>query len=182
MSDAGSAFELSLTVGDTQFSASGTEKAVREAFDVFREWVDSGSRVGTPALQTGQSPPTHAAATTPQAASSPPSAAPSAPPKVSDSLPLKPFLADFKLRGNKERAAGIAAWSAASGNGEELSLEQFEQLWKRSGAKMPGNLGRDVRAAEKDGWLHESKNDKTVVWSITSFGEGEMESWKTGHK
>jgi len=94
-------------------------------------------------------------------------------------LPLKPFVAALKLRGNKEKAAAILAWSAESGSEPALNIADLEKLWRKTPFKMPSNLARDLRNAEAEGWLRREGKEGSpeARYSITGYGEDAVAGW-----
>ena len=97
--------------------------------------------------------------------------------KSSTTLPLKPFLAEHKLKGNKEKVAAVLAWSAESGEKQKLTFDELEALWKRGGFKMPANFPRDVRKAQSEGWIDSEGKGPTEVFLINGYGEDIVAGW-----
>jgi hypothetical protein len=162
-------FELSVTLGDASFSASGEADLVLRKFAEFKALASpSGAPTAAkPRKVIAQAEPT-------------PDVSPDV--KSPTTLPLKPFLSRHKLRGNKEKAAAVLAWSAESGEKHKLTFAELETLWKRTGFKTPTNLTRDVRAAAKEGWLESEGAGKDEVFFIAGYGEGVLAGWVTEGK
>jgi len=148
---------------------------VLEAYAEFKELLSSrGSRAARAALASTGAKSDHAVSGS--------GAAPSDGAKASTSLPLKPYLARLELTSNKQKAAAIIAWSAESGGKSALTVTEIEQLWKRAPWKAPSNLPRDVRDAEREGWLHRDgrTGSPEATYSINGYGEGIVAGWVTG--
>ena len=164
-------FELAVTLGNSSFSASGDPDLVLRMFGEFKELA-----AATP------DPPSRAERREPTE-----SAKPSGGGSTVDTtnLPLKPFLSRLELRGNRERATAMIAWSAESGGAKQLTITQINELWKKTSFKAPsnlGNLGRDVRSAAKEGWLDSEGTGKDEVFSINGYGDGVVAGWATSKR
>jgi hypothetical protein len=163
--------ELSITVGGSSFSASGETSVVLDAYADFKEFVRSVSTAPAPE-------PLPASEEVVQAdeGSAPEASGPQAI-KAPTSLPLKPYLDRLKLRGNKEKATAIIAWSGESGEKASLTVEEVEKLWKNTSFKVPKNLARDIGKAESEGWLDSQGKRGSRTHSISGYGEGIVAGW-----
>ena len=148
-------FQLSVTLGTASFSASGDATLVLQTFAEFKELA------ATPNVSRAK----------PQQSVEQPESKHDAEVKRSTTLPLKPYLSNYKLPGNKHKTAAVLAWSAESNGKRALTLAELEALWKRTSFKMPKNLGRDVRAAREEGWLDSEGTGRAELFSINGFGE-----------
>lgn len=169
--------ELSVTIGNSAFSASGDAQVVLDLYADFKEFVRATPVLLPAGSESGSS------SGSDEAAGSAESDAESGPTEVKapTSLPLKPYLARLKLRGNKEKATAIVAWSGESGEKAALTVGQIEQLWKKTPFRAPANLARDVRAAEAEGWLDSQgkPGSPDMTYSINGYGEGIVAGWVT---
>lgn len=174
MPKSSAALELSVTIGGSSFSASGEASAVLEAYEDFKTLAALGSTTaGTSASEgTREDGDTQTAAGTGASASAHQVKAPT-------TLPLKPYLDRLKLRGNKEKATAIIAWSAERGNATALTVADIAQLWRSTPYKPPSNLPRDVRTAVGEGWLDTGgkPGSPQATFSINGFGEGIVAGW-----
>jgi hypothetical protein len=170
-------FELSAAAGSISFSASGDTETVLAAFATFREWVETlGVQPDPPAAE-------------PPRASEAPVATPQPPrsreetSSASEVLALKPFLARYKLAGNRERALGMAVWAKRKHNETVLSYADFAEMWKDSAFKHPDiKLPRDVRKAATEGWLDQSSKARDATFTVTGFGETTFESFANSNQ
>ncbi|MBF6621256.1 MAG: hypothetical protein ITG02_13640 [Patulibacter sp.] len=173
MSTESNRLELSVTFGANDFSAAGDASVVTSLYHDFKQAIQT---VGAPALSA--EPPTTDRNVEQQSATQ--EASDPAVVKAPTKLPLKPYLDRLKLRGNKEKAAAIVAWSAESGGKASLTIAEIEALWKRDAPfRLPSNLGRDVRAAKSEGWLDSDGADKSpnTTYSVNGYGEGVIGGW-----
>lgn len=159
--------ELSVTVGNWSFSASGETSVVLDAYADSKEFVGATPTVAPPEASRSEQAATAPAASTRTEVKSP------------TTLPLKPYLARLNLRGNQEKATAILAWSAESGNKKELTAAEVETLWKKTQFRAPANLPRDLRAAEAEGWLDSKgkSGSPDATFSINGYGEGIIAGW-----
>lgn len=155
-------FELAVSLDGASFSARGSQSVVLDAYTDFKELI-KGS-----APPAGASKPVKPASSTPARLMS-----------NKNTLPLKPFLAKLKVKSNKEKVAAILAWCAESGEESAQTPGGIKALWKKTPYKMPGNLTRDIAAAETEGWLHrEGKSGSAnATYSINGYGEGVVAGW-----
>lgn len=165
--------ELSVTVGDAAFSASGETAVVLETYADFKKLLGGPRPVHPPKRGT----------TAPEFEAGSDDAPPAAPERHTN-LPLKPYLEQFKLKGNKEKATAILAWSAESGEKTALTVSEVEKLWKRTPFKLPTKLARDLRAAEGEGWLDSQgkSGSPNATFSINGYGEGIVAGWASNKK
>jgi len=163
------AFELSITIGDASFSASGPSDLVLSSFAEFKELVASGAK---PPARTPK----------PAAVSADNQNAPDGTVETRQvtTRALKPFLGEHTLKGNKEKITAILAWSAErDGEKDKLSRDELKTLWKQTG-KVPAGFSRDLRAAEVEGWIEsEGKGQGTVFFIAPVHGEDTVAGWKT---
>ncbi len=176
MSPQSSQLELSVSIASASFSATGDTQIVLDAYADFKELLRSGVPTVASGDQICEEPTTENRAQ-PREQEHPAATEVKAP----TSLPLKPYLARLRLRGNKHKAAALLAWSAESGEKAELTASEIEQLWRRSPFKVPKNVPRDVRAAEAEGWLDSAgkENSPSTTYRINGFGEGIVAGWVT---
>lgn len=171
-----------MTVGNAAFSASGETQVVLDAYADFKKYLEAAPTVAAADTR----PPSEGAAGEHPAEQSEPvgTSEPPAEVKSPTALPLKPYLARLKLRGNKEKATAIIAWSAESGQKAALTLAEIEQLWKKTPFKAPSNLPRDVRNAEAEGWLESQgkAGSPDTTYSINGYGEGIVAGWVEADK
>ena len=137
------AFELSMTVGNSTFSASGPVKAVMDAFGEFKALLteEPAKPADVPAKED---PPGAASVSGPTQSST-------------TGVPLAQFVGREDLKGNAQIATAIVAWAADRESKASLTIPEIRDYWsKKTSIKLPQNLGRDVRAAAKKGWLEQS--------------------------
>jgi hypothetical protein len=173
MSPQSRSLELSVTLGEASFSASGDTEVVLKTFADFKEWATASpsESPGTPKRTkpkfeggNGGDPgkdekPVLAAKT---------------------SLPLKPYVDRFTLKNNRMKGTAILAWSAESGGKAQLTAAGVLDLWKKTGFRAPsnlGNLGRDLRDAATEGWLDLHGTGRDQTFSINTYGEGIVQGW-----
>ncbi|MBS1895557.1 MAG: hypothetical protein JST59_30015 [Actinobacteria bacterium] len=169
MTDQRNAFELAVTFGDASFSARGNTSTVLDAYADFKDLLQV--RTGAPrkpAAERDDEPDRSGA-----------DKAPMDDVKAPTNLPLKPYLGQFGLPGNKEKATAVLAWSAESGAEVALTIDEVESLMKKGGFKAPANLGRDLRQAESEGWIDSSGPGRSSKFSINGYGEGVLAGWMT---
>lgn len=156
---------LSISYGDASFSAQGDVSVVLDAYKDFKNLIGSN-----------EPPKEDAPAAAPKSSKS----STAQPSSGSTDLPLKPFLSELDLKGNKEKATAIVAWAAASDTQNVLTIGEIEKLWKKAPFKAPSNLRRDVRTAETEGWLHrEGKaGSPDATYQVTGYGQQIIEGWK----
>jgi hypothetical protein len=164
-------FTLSVSLGTASFSAEGATAVVLEVYEDFKKLLASidlppAPDPGHPQGKIEEGEPKPRVTPTPSEATE---------------LPLKPYLAGLKLKGNRERVTAIVAWGSASGNHDALKLAEIEALWKKTPFKAPGNLPRDVRNAETEGWLHRDGKvgSPDAAFHLTGYGQQIVEGWKT---
>jgi hypothetical protein len=155
-SDDADAFNLSVTIGDATFTASGAPDLVMQAFGDFKTLLES-----PPAGSTRKSPaktPKHTDGEAPTG------------PKQSEATdkPLPRVVAG--LTGNATIATAIVAWAADHESKPSLTVQDIERYWRRTDLKVPRNPHRDVESAAKRGWLHREDNS----YSVTGFGRTEV--------
>lgn len=164
-------FSLSITLKDAAFSAQGDVSTVFDAYKDFKSLLsmkpEAGGEASTTDLPGG---PSHESSAQSDLSAS------------HTDLPLKPYLSELKLKGNKEKATAIVAWSGSSGAKAALTLTEIEKLWKKTPFKAPSNLARDLRQAEAEGWLHrEGKSGSPdATFQLNGYGQQIVEGWKTG--
>jgi hypothetical protein len=107
-----------------------------------------------------------------EVASAPRPAAPGAEePSASSSkapLPLPVFLKAHPVRTNPQAVVAMAVWARRYRGAEQFDANSLLAVWRDSGRKLPGNLGRDIGAAAKEGWLERLERGN---YSVTSYGE-----------
>jgi hypothetical protein len=172
--------ELSFTVGGWSFSAPGPTEVVLDVYADFKKFSKAGPAIaptGAPAA-----PPAPVAPTDGGGVADTPGVQVEV--KAPTNLPLKPYLARLDLKGNKEKATAVVAWSAESGDKPALTVSEIEQLWKKTPFKAPSNLARDVRKAESEGWLdaHGKPGSPDTTYSINGYGEGIVAGWESSGK
>jgi hypothetical protein len=162
---------LSVSIGSASFSASGDKQVVLDAYEDFKALLES-LPVPAPTREAPASP-------APDAGAAPPDGAAVASVKSPTSLPLKPYLEGLTLKGNKEKATAIVAWSAESGEKAALTVTDVEKLWKKTPFRAPANLPRDLRKAEAEGWIERQGKDGSpeATYSINGYGEGIVAGW-----
>jgi hypothetical protein len=169
MADQPETFELAVSFGDASFSASGKTGMVLDAYADFKDLLQvRAAASGTLKTERIDEP------EQPDAAKSP-----SGNVKAPTDLPLKPYVGQFKLPGNKEKATAVLAWSAESGAETALTVTEIETLMKKGGFKAPANLARDLRQAEGEGWIDSSGSGRSSKFSINGYGEGVLAGWTT---
>jgi hypothetical protein len=161
--------ELSISLGGASFSASGETSVVLGAYADFKSLI--GQRAD----------PIHEKPTNRREDAEGSTSTASDGVRSTTSLPLKPYLAQCTLRGNKEKATAILAWLASSDQQAALKLTEIEDLWRKTGLKPPSNLARDLAAAESEGWIDAQGKARSPVrtYSINGYGEGIVAGWKT---
>jgi hypothetical protein len=174
MTDENAELSLTISVGSWSFSASGEKKTVLDTYADFKKFLTEGQAPPVPKdLQDRQKPP---------ADNNGSSSDPEAKGDRTTTLPLKPYLDKLELKGNKEKATALIAWSGESGTKAALTVSEVEALWKKGPFKAPGNLARDIRKAESEGWLDSdgTAGSSDVTYSINGYGEGIVEGWAKG--
>jgi hypothetical protein len=174
MSPQSGELELSVSIADASFSASGETRVVLDAYADFKELIRAAPAATRPRIEASP-------AETAEAVTEPKPTGDQAAPEVKapTSLPLKPYLERLKLPGNKHKAAAMVAWSAESGAKADLTVTEVEALWRRSPFKVPKNVPRDLRAAETEGWLESDGKEGSpgTTYRINGFGEGVVAGW-----
>ena len=161
-------FRLDVTLQNRgSFSASGNGDLVLRAFDQFRE------EVKVPAASLSETPSDTVTLDAKTETAAPNGSAPAAiagtPAKPGvPSLPLPVFLRDKAPKNNAEAVAVIAVHAKQYRGTEEFTIKSIGELWRGSGRKAAGNLGRDIDTAVKSGWLHRQGRGEFVM---TEFGE-----------
>lgn len=162
-------FALSITLKDAAFSAHGDASTVLDAYEDFKSLLSMSPQAdgGTPETESQD-----------KASKASSSGFDGSVPHTD--LPLKPFLSEHNLKGNKEKATAIVAWSGGSGNEASLAVADIEKLWKKTSFKAPKNLARDIRKAEAEGWLHRDgkAGSPDATFTLTGYGQQIVEGWK----
>lgn len=159
--------DLSITIGDASFSARGDTSTVLDAYGDFKTLIAAGGSQASSSRARTRDDLVRKPENSPSSA------------KRTTSLPLKPFLQQYKLQTNKEKATAILAWASESGEQSALTASEVEKLWKKTPFKAPGNLTRDLRSAESEGWLDSAgkAGSPEATFSINGYGEGIIASW-----
>jgi hypothetical protein len=154
--DAGS-FNLSVTIGDAAFTASGAPDLVMQAFGDFKLLVES-PRAKRTVQERDKEQPDAADGEAPTG------------PKQSEATdkPLPQVVAAIK--GNAKVATAIVAWAADHEDKSSLTVSEIKGYWRRTNLRVPANPNRDVEKAAKEGWLHRDDSNYTV----TGFGRTEV--------
>jgi hypothetical protein len=160
-------FELSVSLGENSFSASGKHDLVLKAFEDFKALT---GRSGDSTVPKGQGSTTRAK--------------PGASGKVTSSsggLPLPAYLSTLKLAGNKERATAILVWSTGDGQ-ERLTTAEIKALWTKTHLKPASNLSRDLGEAVKKGWIVLEGKGQEQGWAAHGFGKKAVSEWVAAEK
>jgi hypothetical protein len=166
--NATSDLSLAVSVGSCSFSATGDKATVLGAYEEFKK--DFGSQLFAAGAMLRQDP---------GGGGKPAEGLEKRESVHTTTLPLKPYLARLDMRGNKEKATALIAWAGESGSQTSLTVSEIDGLWKRSPFKTPGNLARDVRSAEAEGWLDSegTSGSSEVRYSINGYGEEIVAGW-----
>lgn len=169
MADKAGQLDLSITIGNASFSARGDTSTVLGVYDDFK------------GLIAADTPPASKFRAKERESSADETEKTSGSAKRTTSLPLKPFLQQYKLPTNKAKATAILAWSAEKGEQAALTASEVEKLWKKTPFKAPGNLPRDLRNAEGEGWIDSAgkAGSSDATFSINGYGEGVLAGWAT---
>jgi hypothetical protein len=160
-------FDLSVSLGEASFSASGKPDLVLKAFEDFKaltghadvaQQASAGRRTTSAKRASSASPP-------------------------SGDLSLPAFLARLKIKGGAQVGTAIIAWSAQYDGKDRLTPKEVEVLWKRTKYKVPstvGNLTRDLNKAVKAGLLRKDEQGRgKVVFYADAYEQQQVEQWAT---
>jgi hypothetical protein len=151
MATTGTNFRLEVSFGDASFVCEGQPKQVMDAYSVFREdaLAPSASTTRTQPEAKQKTESTRV--------------------KGSDGQrsPLPMFLKAHPPKTNDQAVAVLAAWATEHDGATEITTKLVEELWRKSGRKKAGNLGRDIGNAVKQGWLDEVSRGK---WTMPDYG------------
>jgi hypothetical protein len=154
-------FQLSVSLGGDSFSACGKHDLVLKAFEDFKE-LTGQARDSLPSKGRGSATKTKPATGAANASLG--------------GLPLPAYVKSLKLAGNKERATAILVWAAENGK-DRLKTTEIESYWKTTHFKRPGNLGRDLGLAAKEGWIALEGKPPDQAWVVHGFGKEALASW-----
>ena len=73
------------------------------------------------------------------------------------------FLKAHPPKSNDQAVAVLAVWTSEHDGATELTTKTIEDLWRKSGRKKAGNLGRDIGKAVTKGWLENPSRGKYTV-------------------
>ena len=148
MTEDAQALELSITLGDAMFQASGPADLVMQALDEFKVLATTTPGGKTKAKPQPEDPPQEG---DDGAAATPPQKSPAS------KVLLPQFLQSPSIKGNSKIATAIVVWAADHDGKSNLATGEIEKYWKRTPLKVPKNLSRDIGAAVKNGWLLQEK-------------------------
>jgi hypothetical protein len=149
---ASGALELSITLGDATFTASGSSDIVMSALTEFKAMLGD-----TPsAKREARKPHTEGEETNGKQ-------------EKKTVLPL--FIKDRNPKGNPLTATAIVAWAQLHGDRPDgITAAEALKLWKTTSMKPPGNLSRDMASAAKDGLLEK----KGPTYTTTGHGKTQL--------
>jgi hypothetical protein len=145
-------FRLEVSLGEASFVAEGQTKQVMDAYAVFREDALAPAATASkivPEVKHQKQESTHV--------------------KASDGqrTPLPVFFKAHPPTTNEQAVAVLAAWATEHDGVTEITSKIIEDLWRKSGRKKAGNLGRDIGNAAKQGWLDSVSRGK---WTVPGYG------------
>lgn len=152
-------FQLSVSLDDYSFSASGKPDQVLKAFEDFKAMAGYGGE--------GSKPP-------PVARRVPRERKDKAP---HDEVLLQEFLAKLKLKGNAEIGAAILSWTAQHSEKDALTTRELHELWEQTEHKAPtpaSNISRDLAPAIKKGWVKKEGKGKGQTFRAQAYGQKEI--------
>ena len=154
-------FELSVSLGDDSFFASGKYDLVLKAFEEFKAMTGRSVAAGSKAApRTGPAKQRGSGSDGGQNAS------------AASGLLLPAYIDMLTLMGNKERVTAILVWSAENGK-EALTPAEIKALWVKTHLKPAANLSRDIAAAAKKGWIASEGQG----WVAHGFGKKAVAGW-----
>lgn len=146
------ALELSITLGDATFTASGSSDIVMSALSEFKAMLGDVPRAKRDARKT------HAGAEEPSGGG-----------EKKVVLPL--FVKERNPKGNPLTATAIVAWAQIYGDrADGITAAEALKLWKTTSMKPPGNLSRDMASAAKEGLLEK----KGTTYTVTGHGKTQL--------
>lgn len=161
--------DLSLTLGDSSFSGSGKSDIVMRALDRFLEVVGDGDAAEPVETPKPSKPPAKRQTRTRGTKAVTAKEDSTTPVKVIKE-PLPVLLGKLDLKANKRIGTAVVAWAEVNEGKSTFTVAEILTYWRRTQAKPPKNLNRDLEDAFKAGWL--DKNPEG--YSINGFGKAEV--------
>ena len=148
--DTSKQFDLSITLGDATFQASGESTLVMKALGEFKALVEAGPKPRRQAAPKNGRPDDASGG------------------EAADiSEPLAVF-AKRNWSNQAAKATAIVMWAKKNENKNALKPSEIETRWRKTSGKVPANLPQVCKTAETSGWLH---NEGKGQYAVTGHGE-----------